>query len=311
MKKLPSLAAMMLVFSCAVARADTPDTPDTLQKLYTDANYKDLVPKINKVLGLKGADAAQFKKYDLLVMKGDASLHLHSKAQAMEAFKSAASATTTADESSTAAATAELIRQSSPNLTYLRKTKTDKDDKPSPIDIVEPESRKLAFAALQTDLLAKAKPKMDAAIKSSSLTQIAQAATDKDLVTLKAVEIAATGTPANTQQMLGDLGTRLTALLDANLEQLGQRLSGDVDAVNNRVQSPKPGEHANPNVMSVPGFIRDVRDVDANAVQLSEYIKNIAPILESGTDLKAQAEGAKKLHEIAAKDLQDAKASGY
>lgn len=305
------LSVLVLLNGFTTAFADTGDTPDSLQKLYTDGNYKDLVPRINKVLELKGSDAAKFKKYDLLVMKGDASLHLHSKGQAMDAFRSAISATTKTDEMATATATAELIRRASGTLTYTRKTKTDKDDKPLPIDIVEPDSRKLAFAALETDLLAIEKPKMDAAMKSTSLEQIAAAATDKDLAMLKAVEIASTGKPDDTQQMLGDLGTRVTTVLDANLEQLDQRLGNDIEAVNNRVQNPKHGENAKPNVMAIPEFMRDVSDIDSNALQLSDYIKKIAPIVKSGADLKAEAEAANKLHELAERDLKDARKSGY
>jgi len=311
MKLTIPLSVLVLLSSFTAAYADTADTPDSLQKLYTDGNYKDLVPRINKVLELKGSDAARFKKYDLLVMKGDASLHLHSKGQAMDAFRSAMSATTKTDEVATATATAELIRRASGTFTYTRKTKADKDDKPLPIDIVEPDSRKLAFAALETDLLAMEKPKMNDAMKSTSLPRIAAVATDKDLLLLRTVEIASTGKDEDTQQLLGDLATRVTTLLDANLELLDQRLGNDITAVNNRVQNPKHGENANPNVMAIPEFIRDVSDIDDNALQLSDYIKKIGPILKSGADYKSQAEAAKKLHELAQRDLKDARKSGY
>jgi hypothetical protein len=301
----------VIIVSCSFVRADPADSPESLQKLFTDGNYKDLVPRLNKVLALKGSDAAQYNKYDLLLMKGDACLHLHSKSQASDAFKAAAAVTEKADDVSVALATSQLINVSSSNLTYTRRTKTDKDDKPLPIDIIEPASRKLAFAALEIDLAARIKPKVDAAVKSTSLSQVAQVATDKELVNLKAVEIASTGTPADTQQMLGDLGTHATTLMDASLEDLAQRLHSDVDAVNNRVQHPKAGEQANHDVMNIPTFVKDVSGIDTDAKQIGAYAKAMSTVFDSDTDLKSVQENATKLHEAAAKLLKDAKADGY
>jgi hypothetical protein len=303
--------AIIILSISSYVRADSADSPDALQKLYTDGDYKDLVPLLNKVLALKGADAAQYNKYDLLMMKGDASLHLHSKSQAADAFKAASSATEKADDAAVALATSQLIGVSGSNLTYTRKTKTANDDKPLPIDIVEPASRKLAFAALETDLAARAKPRVDAAVKSTSLSQVAQVATGNELANLKAVEIAAAGTPADTQQMLGDLGTHANTLMDTQLEDLTQRLNSDLDAVNNRVQHPKPGQQANHQIMNIPTFIQDVRGVDNDAKQVGDYAKAMSPVFGSSIDLKPVEDKAKDIHETAAKLLKQAKADGY
>ena len=311
MLKHLAICSVFVLLICPIARADAPPTPDDLQKLFTDGNYKDLIPKINKALSLKGKDAAAFNKYDLLVMKGDAALHLHSKIVAVDAFKSAAEATDKPDDAAVAQATAELIRQSNSSLTYTRKTKTDKDDKPQPIDIVAPDSRKLAFAALETDIAARAKPKVDAAVKSDSLVEVAQAATDKDLVSLKVMEIAADGSTSNTQLMLADLGNHASELMNAALDKLSQRLSDDVDAVNNRMQTPKPGEQVNRNVLSIPRFIQDVNGIDSDVKQISDYAKSMSSVVDSSVDFKPVTDKSDAIHEAATKALKEAKQAGY
>jgi hypothetical protein len=305
------VAALVLplsVFTVSLAVADPDPTPDDLQKLYTDGSYKELVPKLNKVLLLKGPDAAQYKKYDLLMMKGDACLHLHSKSEAMDAYKKAALATDQPDSAAAATATAELVRQSGGNLTYLRKTKTDKQDKPQPIDIIEPESRKLAMSALETDLAAKAKPKVEQAVKSDSLAAIAQECADKDLVNLKPIEQAANGSNVDTREMLTDLGTRATTLMDAQIDALAKQLDSEVTAVNNRIH-PKAGPEGT--TITVSQFRQDVNAIDQSATQLQGIAKNLVPLLGDAADMKTEAEKCGALHDAAVKLLAEAKKAGW
>jgi hypothetical protein len=242
---LALMLPVILTCASAVHAADAPPTPDELHQLFKAGNFKDLLPKLNKALAIKGPDAAQYDKYDLLTMKGEASLQTHSKTMASDAFKLAGTAATKPEDAAVALATAELIRQSNGALKYQPRTRLSKDDKPEAIDIVDADSRKRALTALETDMAAKTKSKVDAVIAGSSLPQILTTVKDKDLTDLKNVELAASGGTPDTTQMIGDLGAHASSLMDGALDKMVEQINSDVEAANNRLgraQPAKPGE---------------------------------------------------------------------
>jgi hypothetical protein len=280
------LAAVFLLVTGSILRADPAMSTDQIKQLYADAKFKEVIPQINKALALKGPAAEGYDKHELLLLKGEASLHTRSKSQAVDAFKAAAAAATEPNDGDIATATAELIRQSNGSLKYQPKTKISKDDKTDPIDIVEPESRKLAFAALETDLEAALKPRVDAAVKSTKLADVATEAKDPALASLRPIEIAATGSATASKQMLGDLGQHAYALMDSPLDKLIDRVKGDVDAVNNIGKPVKPGQVYNNAASSKTAFVTEINNVADSAKVYSDYAIALEPIFGDTTDFK-------------------------
>jgi len=298
-----TMAAALFLSLSSIAVADSPQTPEQIKQLYTDGKYKETITQISKALAIKGPDAAQYDKHDLLLLKGEASLRIKSKSGAADAFKQAATAATEPNDIAMASATAELIKQSNGTLKYQPKTKAKKDDKPQPIDIVDPDSRKLAFAAMETDMMAVAKPKVDAALKSTTLTEVAQEAKDPSLAALRPVEIAATGSDTESKQMLGDLGHHAYAMMDAPLDKLLDRVKKDVDAINNRNKPAQPGQTYNNAASSKTAFVTEITSVSDSAKAYDGYARAMQPLFGDTTDFNPVL---KKVDEISAivKDLK-------
>ena len=302
-QQIATIAAVWVLAISSIAVADAPQTSEQIKQLYTDGKYKDVIMQISKALSMKGPDAAQYDKHDLLLLKGEASLRTKSKSAAADAFKQAATAATEPNDIAIASATAELVKQSNGALKYQPKTKASKDDKPQPIDIVEPDSRKLAFAAMQTDMVAVAKPKVDAALKSTSLSEVAQEAKDPNLLAVRSVEIAATGSDTESKQMLSDLGHHAYAMMDAPLDKLLERVKKDIDAVNNRNKPTQAGQPYNNAASSKTAFVTEISNVSDSAKVYDDYARAMQPVFGDATDFNPVL---KKVDEIAGivKDLK-------
>ena len=105
-----------------------------------------------------------------------------------------------------------LLIQKSPGLTYKPKNGGE------PIDIVDPESRKVALAALYADLLAANQAGIDKAMKDTSLKpmhDLLPMVTD-----LYALEVAATGHATKTEDMAKAMGQHARDLINAELGRL-------------------------------------------------------------------------------------------
>lgn len=277
---------LMLIAASSVRAAEPAPAPDELKQLFDAGKFKELLPKLSKALAVKGSDAAQYDKYQLLIMKGEASLQTHAKQAAADAFKQAAAAAAKPEDAAIALGTAELIRQSNGTLKYLPKTKTSKDEKLEPIDIVDAASRKLALGALETDMAAKIKIKVDAAVAGTSLPQILTVVKDKDLADLKNVEMAAGGSTPDSTQMIGDLGARASSLMDTELDTMRDELKSDLDAVNNRNGNAAPAKPGTPNKsMTITQFVQNMTNINANAKSIHDYATGMKETFGTGTDL--------------------------
>jgi hypothetical protein len=288
--KRPIISAALLIAACSLAHADPAPAPESVKQLYTDGKYKEFIVQVSRVLAIKGADAAQYDRHELLMLKGEASLRTKQKSNAVDAFKQAAAAATEPNDIAVATATAELVKQASGTFKYQPKTKASKDDKPVPIDIIEPDSRKLAFAALETDMEAVTKPKVDAALKATTLAEVASEARDPGLAALQPIEIAATGTATDSKQMLGDLGHHAYAMMDGTLDKLIDRLKADYDAAVNRNKPVTAGQSTNSAAASAASskssFIADIESVSKSSDEVDRYSTALAPIFGDTTDFK-------------------------
>ncbi len=282
-----ALAAAAALTGTARA-ADPADSPDDLKKLYDDKQYKELIPKLSKALALHGTAADGYDRYQLYLMKGEASLQTKSKSAAVEAFKQAAKATTDKDQVSTAAADALLAAQASGTMTYTPKTGAAKGDKPEPIDILDPDSRKSAFDALEHDMLARAKPKVEAAKRSTNLPQIMEAA--RGLADIRPVEFAADGGDGDVSALLGDLGNRVCKLLDDDMDHTVSSIEADLKAANAQGGG-RPAGGGDP-VMTLS---RDTHAGNQEVAEVADVAKQMPVVFGSVTDFKPTEQRAADL----------------
>jgi hypothetical protein len=221
------LAILALCLSPALSIAATPApvaSQDELQAMFDQAQYKDLLPALNKSLNDKGTLAKPDAHYALLMLKGETMLRMKSSSSAQDAFRAASLVVGADDKSvSIAKATVSLVKRSG-NAKYQPKAKADNSAALQPaIDILAADSRKQAFAALFTDLFEPAKPIVATAEKATSLEAILDVV--PQLSEVKDVEIAATGSDAETKDLLTKLATHANTLMTAALKTLDTSLT--------------------------------------------------------------------------------------
>jgi hypothetical protein len=317
MKKIvPLLAILLLLPMARVARAAEPtgDSPDQLKQLFDSGKYAELLPKLNKALAAKGPAAAQYQKYDLWNMKGESLLRMHSSSPAAQAFTEAAATADKPEDAAIATATAALIKQSS-GLKYMPQARADKStSRPAPIDIVDPESRKAAFAAFSADLLAKAKPRVDAAAHAQTLPQVIHAV--QGLGDLRPVEVAATGSDTQSKQMLGDLATKASQLINGSLDQMSARVTAIGEQAKQKpgaaAENPLGGNtktNGQPYQAPAPGLTManagELRRIINNATQLGIAAKSMTATFGEAGDFKDAVSKAETIITDAHKVLQD------
>ncbi len=126
-----------------------------------------------------------------------------------------------------------LVKRSSGSGKYQPKTKDDGTRSTDPaIDIVAPDSRKQAFAALFTDLYTVDKPIVANAEQATSLSSILDVA--PQMADVRDVEIAATGSDTQSKELLVKLGNRATDLLSA----AENPLSGEISSIEKTADKP-------------------------------------------------------------------------
>src|SRR5688500_247547 len=173
----------------APAQPEPLPTVEEIRKLVDAGNVPDAMRDLNRLLALRGKAAEAYDKYELLTLKGDAHLRLRANEAAAGAFRQAASETDDKVKEAVARATEQLIRRSK-NLAYTPK-KAAKGQPAEPIDLVDPESRHRALAALFVDEMAPVLPKVEAAKGAKSVApMIATMAAAREMEYL---ELAANG----------------------------------------------------------------------------------------------------------------------
>ena len=294
----------VLVCSAAPAPAADDDSPDAIRQAFDAKQYKDVITRAAKAMSAKGAD-----RFALLMLKGDASVQLKAKSSAADAYKQAAKETAADhDGHLRAAALATLLHEAAGNLTYVPRTGTPKGEKPDPLDVTTDDGRKGAFAALEADLLAKAKPQIEAAKRSSNLPQIMTAA--KGLGDIRPVEFMVDGGDGDVNGLLGDLGNRVCKLLDDDMEHTVASLNADIEYLNAHINK----EQISALRPSIDALGRDAKNGDGELVQVRDVSKQMPTVFGTVTDFKPTEERAGKLEKQLAgirHDLREAHIPGW
>jgi hypothetical protein len=284
------VAVLLFLPTASLAAQPAGDTQADLQKLLDAKQYKALLPKLSAALALRGPAAAGYDRYQLYMMKGEACLQTRAKSAAMDAFRQAAKLTSDHDALARATADAVLAREVAGNMTYTPKTGFPRGDKPEPIDILaSDDGRKSAFEALEQDLLAKAKPRVEAAKKSTSLPMIMEAA--RGLSDIGPVEFMADGGDGDVSALLGDLGNQVCKLMDDDMDHTVDQLNGEIEYLNSHAEREPLGQ-LQPVLVTLG---RDSRTGDNEVTQVRNVAAQMPKVFGAVTDFKPTEERAAKL----------------
>lgn len=232
---LTMLGGLVVVMAIRGAPAAEPALADA-QADVDAARYPAARAKIARILSGTAAKPGAPQRYDLFMLRGECMLHDRDSTGAVDAFAHArqeVDADRDADKAARARAM-ELLLRASPHQIY----RPSKDS--PPIDIVAPESRKKAMAALLEQQFAAADPKIRTAIDSPSL--LPTKALLPTLADLYSIELVATGDVMRTRAAIAAFDEHARQLLDAELLRIQRRVDDLNQLANEAVLSEGPRE---------------------------------------------------------------------
>jgi hypothetical protein len=218
MKTLP---ACLAVFACVTAALAAPaGGVDDAKAAFDSGDYRACLKKVSSALSSNSVRRDSPERYDLLMLRGESLLRLKQRAAAVTAFEGAAGimkGRADVPRAAAATATAALVKASQ-DLAYQSRSPAGA----AGIDVVEPASRVRAMQAFFADLDAELSPRIEAALRDSSLVPTDQLL--RKAWELYAVDTAAHGRASSTEAKLQQLGEHARSLIAAELERIITRL---------------------------------------------------------------------------------------
>ena len=221
--------AALLAFAPTVTGAAAADeglpSQQQIRDLYDRGEYSDVLRQLSRVLILKDKAAEPYDRHELLRMKGE--IHLRQTGGtklAGDAFEDASKEATDGPSAAADIAMSMLVRRSGVGLKYeTRQTDpADKTRRLSPIDIVDPASRKKAVEALFADEWTIVEAKVKPLRTSRAVTPLLEAL--PQIRNLRWLEMAATGTDVKSQALVGDLVEPTKKRMLAAMDEMQQTL---------------------------------------------------------------------------------------
>jgi hypothetical protein len=276
---------------------------DQLIDLLTQQKYQDLLKGVTKALALRGAASQPYNRADLLMLRGEAYLHLKQNAQAAESFAQAAKVADDPEKKSIAQATEVLIKRSKPT-GYLPRTASTQPavKQGTPLPIMDKEQRRIAFSALLDDELTTASPKVKAAANGNSLLPVIEAC--RSMIDLRAIEIAAGAGDAKTKSISERLGQRAHTLIDGALKSMNTRVEQVWGSASTTYYT-EGQKTLRTHVYGMKGMTSvesgDVKNVIATCEKIIPVANDLSTVT-GGTELSADATEAQRLlkraHEV-------------
>jgi hypothetical protein len=333
--------ALFLVL-CVVCAALAPNargaveplpTADEIHQLFTDGKYPEVLRKLTRAMGSKEWKGEQFDHYDLLMLKAETHLRLKEASPASAAFAQAAKEAPDRKSIAIARANEFLIKKTislhytrkpapgwvasgqEQDLHYTRKPAPGADKKgadknaPPPMEIIEPEQRKLAFEALYEDEKATLEPKFKAAREGKSVPAIVDLY--QSIAQLKMLDFAVNGSDEQTKQTVEPLAEHAKDVLGEGVEKLGTRVDVIASSANSlsevRVQGQNKWIKKGLQNMQ-PGELAEARNT---CTKIIEVTKSMEEGLQTEPGYFAEvAKNAKRIADKADKAL-DEDYSGY
>ena len=216
----PAAAGAPVPTVAAVSPAVVEIQSDLAQKQYAAA-----IRLASKLLALRGDAASGFSRFQVTMLKGDAQAGAHALAAARTTYHDAIRETPDPHEKALATWTVELFRQAKGTTYVPHMAAAAGAPANGPIDLLDPDSRKTAFAALLDDQLSILGPKLKEAAGSPSLPQILPVV--KQVQSLAELDEIASGTDARTSAAAGALLDHARNLMSNALKGMWTR-TGDI-----------------------------------------------------------------------------------
>ena len=226
-----SLVLAVLAFAAGSGLFSHPvraDGVEDVRRLVDEGKYRDALKQISQQLGAKGGKDATSSpdRYELLCLKGESLLRLGDRAMATSAFEQAARAASEPRAVATPRAMALLVKKSGGN------RYKPKNGPAAGIDIVAPESRREAFAALYEEMSATLRPTLERALRGKTLPPMMDAL--PSLFDLASVEYASKGSADESRKILAEFGAHARGLMESELNRVRLRIES-LDEVANTV----------------------------------------------------------------------------
>jgi hypothetical protein len=240
--------------------------------------------------------------YELLMLKAECQLQLKDRLGSVSTFKSAAK--TAGDAVQLAAARANaLIVERSWSGSYTPAFAVGE----SPIDVLKPDSRKLAMARLQQELWSKNQRDLDQALRADTLAPIERVFTA--VADAYCLELATTGDAKQTGPAMRDLGSRALGLMDADVARGARAIDGLTQLANSAQSYDRVGWSVSPRGL-LPAERTELANTEAYLTKIQtrarEYRQAAArlggdpqkwdTLLAAVTDAVAQAEALAAQH---------------
>jgi hypothetical protein len=205
-----------------------------LHRLVTEQQYAPALQKITAALALKGPAAKSVDRYQLFMLKGECLLQTKATRLALDAYAAAIKEAASDHDRSLAEAHETLVKESK-GFAYTPKALSAAapasanvpKPRPAPIDILDLNSRKKAFAALLADELAANDAKIKAAKVGKALPPIA--ALFAPLSKMEGIELASSndsaGEAVKVKAVRGELIDAAKKIVAEALRGMSKRLS--------------------------------------------------------------------------------------
>jgi hypothetical protein len=255
---------LSVVIPGSALAADRDGTSD-VRGLVDAGQYREALKQISQHLGANTArdTPASPDRYELLCLKGESLLHLDDRRLAGAAFEQAARAAPDPRMAATPRAMALLIKKSAGN------RYKPKGGSATGIDIVAPDSRREALAAMLADMSSSLKPTIEQALRGKSLPPMMEVL--PSVFDLAAVEYASTGTADQSRTILTEFGGHARELMETELRRVRLRIDGLDEAANSLAltsdQLGRRGLHTNER--------NELRDLAAYAQQIADSARKV------------------------------------
>jgi hypothetical protein len=261
---------------------------------FTAGQFRPCLQKIASLLNTPDAKSSVQTRYDLFMMRGECLIQLKESSLAIDAFNAAAklgkSATDVAP-SAIARANAMII-QRSPGFQFKP------DGGGAPIDIVSPDSRKLAMKTLFDQILAKTKPQIDQAMKGTSLTPIQQLL--PTLTQMLALEQASTGQTTQTMDLGQQIGDHARQLITSEVDLL----SGKITELTNLANEPSYSDNGRRGSTYTRRGLTSIEQDEVKAA--GEYLRKIVIVCQDGRKINQRLGGTGEAWATIIADASDA-----
>ncbi len=202
--------AMLLLLSISGSAFAQP-TMEEIRREFDAGHYGPAVSLISRALSVRGAEAKELDRYELLFLRGESFLQLRQTQYALRAFEEAFYAADDPKKKAAAIAVAALIRRS-PGFTY-----TPIGSPEQRFNILDKESRKHAMAALYGDMRDHLRPSVAEAVKANTLVPIRNLL--PQLAEVASMEMVLSGDTKESKELYEQLGGRARELLNAELHE--------------------------------------------------------------------------------------------